>query len=1241
MTDVLSFEHRQLFWLLLAAFGLVAWAVAQHVGRAKQLARLGDGPVVQALVRAWSPRRAAVRIALVGTALALLVVALARPRYGLRETEVSNAGIDVAIVVDASKSMLVKDVLPNRLQGTALEIKSVLDRLTGGRVALVPFAGIPFVQCPLTTDRDVIQTYMADLKPEDIPVGGTNIGRAITLAVDLLTGESERKQAAENDNLMPQFHGSRHKAILLFSDGEDHEGAAVEAAEKAKAAGIRIYTVGVGSAFGDPVPLLGPDGTATGVLKDEQGNPVFSKLNLALLQQVAQATGGQSFHYGNKSVAPQISSALDQLEKAEYQAQFQSLGEDRYQWLLGPALLLLLIDAGLTNRRRRRGQRRPGKAVVATALLGLLVAQPVLAVPRWLQHDNGDVEAGRAKLQEQKYGEALKAFEDARATRPEHVVLWYDLGLAQSWLGARQEAITSFGRALAGLRAPDAALEADIHYASGTTELAWARSLEQQAAQVKPPPPKDDKPRDGKIEAKDDKSKDDKAGRNDQPTDAPADPLPHYKAAVASLELALLAAPERSEIRRNLELARLGAFPPCRKRDRKDEPNDQVAQATPVQFADGQREQTLDERSCPDDRDLFAVQLQPGDRFSAAVATKADTQPQAEEAGATARLQVALVNASASEVLRGPTADSVDLGTVAKAQTVLVDVKNPAEVETPYDLKLKLLPACQRIEDRYEPNDAPAQARALTVGEPVQARICPLNDDHFAVTLQAGQGLAVKAKSKVDIGVDQLEVQVLGPDAQVVAKARRGKDGMVGRLAAAPADGTYVVQVRGGLDTEADYELAVQVLPACRERDDPYEDNDQAVAGNPLTEQLMSQPLAPLQLCPGDDDWFAVQLKEGESLFVDLQAQVEDLPDAQDLAGALTLEVWDDQGTRWGEAVGGPVQGGAIVRTAVVLAPPPGTYRVRVTGGGVAAPTFPLPEVPQTPPGPGGLPGLPPMPGAQPMPPLPPPPGLGQGQGGQNPPAQGAPAEPPPVPHVTLPPGFPQPTVDVRKAKLDVPYQLKLRILPPCPAGNDELEPDDSAAAAKPIEVGNEQLLRICKGDQDWLSVTQKAGQALQVSARFDLSHGVVAMEAFDDAGQKSLAKGEVRGPDAAQLPPGDSPEARKGKTAINGLQLPAPKTDRVVKLKANADAAVENFYLLRIEEPPPPSDKDPQSQPQDDKKEPKEPQEPPPEPKPDEQERERQKQQMERNDHDPQNLEAQEALRKSQFRNETPSKDW
>ncbi len=1235
MSDAFTFANPQLLWLLAPVLLLAAWAVAQHFATRKLLIQLLSVPMLARLAASWSPRRSVVRIVLWTLAVVLLVLAAARPRYGLRETEVSNAGIDIAVVVDASKSMLAKDVVPNRLQGTVLEISALLDKLAGGRVALIPFAGIPFVQCPLTADHDVIRMYMADLKPEDLPVGGTNIGRAIGLAVETLTGEREKAEAETRENLMPQFRGSKNKAIVLFSDGEDHEGAAVEAAQKAAEKGVKIYTVGVGTASGNPVPILGPDGTSVGSQKDENGNLVFSALNMDLLEKIATATGGKAFHYDRQSIAPQVFQSLDALEKAEYQAQFQQLGEDRFQYLLGPALLLLLVEWLLGSRKRAR------KLAPALALLALALPVPAHALPSWLQRENPDVREGREKLAENKAGEAVKAFQTAQATRPEHALLWYGLGLAQATLGARQDAVTSLSRALGAVKERDAALEADIHYALGTTQLQWGLALEKSAA----------KP------AKKDKADEEKAAAPD-PSE---DPLPHYREAVKSLETALLLDHTRVETRRNLELARLSAFPPCRARDKTHEPNDTPAQAALLTFAADEREQTLDLRACPEDRDLFRVELQPGDRFSAAVKTKADTSPAAEpddpQGGATPpKLGVWLIGADGQTVLRGapdgkPPLDAVDLGKVDKATPVLVDVRNIAEVETTYDLTLKLLPACARIEDHYEPNDTFATARVVTLGEPLKGRLCPLNNDDFAVDLQPGQGLMVKAKTKVDTGADAVSLTILGPDGQPLAVSRKSQDGQAVRLARALVAGRYVLQVRGGLDTEADYEAEVAVLPPCQLRDDAYEDNDQAVQANPLSAESLQAPLEGLQLCPGDDDWYAVELKAGESLFVDLQADVKEFPDAQDLAGALTVEVWDDKGQIWGQAIGSP-SGETVSRTAAVLAPPPGTYRVRVTGGGVAAPHFPLPALPpgsiqvgqaaQPPPGP----SQPQPPGirAVPMPPQP----------GQPAPS-GQPQAPPaaPISHVILPANLPPPVVDQRAARLDLPYALKLRILPPCPAGNDEFEPNDTAATAKPIEMDGEKLMRICKGDQDWLAISQKATQNLQITARYDLSHGPVELELFDESGKTSLAKGQRQGAEGKKsvAPIDDSPQARKGRTAVTGVAVKGEKKDRVIKLHAWADKDVENFYVLQIQEPPPPSDKKDQQQDQDekdkqdeqdkqdqDKKDQEKKADDAKEPPPDQQALQ---QQMQRADHNPTNLEAEEALRKSPFKNQTPTKDW
>ncbi|MBI5611144.1 MAG: VWA domain-containing protein [Deltaproteobacteria bacterium] len=1322
--DTLTFGNPLYAWGLVPAMLLVVWAAVQTARWLTQLRKLGTGKVVPTLVESFSVQRQATRIFLWGFALILLVVAAMRPHYGVRETEVSNAGIDVALVVDASKSMLVKDIVPNRLQGTVLEINALLGRLAGGRVALVPFAGIPFVQCPLTSDRDVVRTYLADLKPEDIPVGGTNIGRALTMATDLLTGEREHAEAELRDNLMLQFKGSKNKAIVLFSDGEDHEGAALDAARKAAEKGVKVYTVGVGSAFGDPVPLLGPDGTVTGILKDENGQPVFSKLNLDLLQQIAQATGAKAFHYSNQSIVPELFPALDALEKAEYQSQFKQLGEDRFQWLLGPALLLLLAELALAPRRRQ---------LVAKLLLALLfagtVARPQVAQAAWIERENPDIRNGRSLVDEKKYGDALQSFKQAQATRPEHAMIWYDIGIAQAWLGQHAEAVTALSRALGALPQRDAKLEADIHYALGTTQLEWARKLEKEQASNKPAPDKDKEPKDDKAQ--------DKPPEPPPPSGTPGTdgPLPHFKLAVQSLEQALLADPTRTDVRRNLELARLGAYPPCASRDKEQEPNDAPEQAKLLTLPEGQRETTINLRMCPGDRDLFKLGVEPGDRVTAKVLAKPEPAGATEDSTAVPgqpELGLAVLSLDGKQLLAGTVPDQkavqdVTMTSAAGQQTVLVDVRDRGEIETPYDLTVKILPACPRIEDSAEPNDTPAQARAIAAGQPIQARLCPGNADYFKVGLLPGQGLRVAAKPKYDLGAQQLNLDIVNGGDGVLAHGVSAKEGVATRIVGTPG-GDVLIRVVGGVDTEADYELQVEVLPPCGERDDAFEDNDQALSANPLPAEMLSKPLENLQLCPNDDDWYAADLKQGESLFVDLSANLEGMPDAADLAGQLTVEVYDEKGNVWGQGVGSAVaQGGSLVRTVVVLEPPAGRYRVRVTGGGVEVPRFPaggiqnLPAAPIGPPAgapspdPSGNPGRSPDPSLNPDPnrgpspdpnpnrgpnpspnpdpnrsrspnpnpnpsrlptpppgptqPVPPqlglPQGAGQPQGlppgmqlgapqgaGGQPGQPGQPPIPQPIPHISLPPGTPTPGVDRQHPQLDLPYTLRLRILPPCPEGNDEQEPNNAAKDAKPIEVGSEHLLRICKGDTDWLQLSQKAGQNLQVTARYDRSHGAIDLAAWDESGVKELAHAQTAtGNDKAGKDLPDTPAARRSRTTMQGLMIPAGKADRVVKLKAFSPGGTENFYVLRVEEPPPPSDKDKQQQDQQDQdkkdeqdekdKQDQKKDEKKPEEQQKQEDQERLKRQMERNDHNPSNLEAQEALRNSPFKNQRPDKDW
>ena len=300
----------------------------------------------------------------------LIVMALMRPQQGTRATELKNLGIDIAVVVDASKSMKVADVVPDRLQAAKLEIHKLLEGMNGGRVGLVPFAGLAFIQTPLTSDFDVIGTYLDDLRVEDMPRGGTAIGRALIEAIRSLvppeqlegtlaeTSQTEgQDKAGERDSDAAEFTGSKFKAIVLFTDGEGHEGDPLAVAELAAKLGIRIFTVGVGTAQGRPVPLINDEGQVMGTMKAADGvTPMFSELNETLLREIAVKTGGDYFQLGPAGGLQRLRKSIDTLEKQEYEATFKHLRDDRYQLALIPALLLLVFEALLSGRRRRRGK---------------------------------------------------------------------------------------------------------------------------------------------------------------------------------------------------------------------------------------------------------------------------------------------------------------------------------------------------------------------------------------------------------------------------------------------------------------------------------------------------------------------------------------------------------------------------------------------------------------------------------------------------------------------------------------------------------------------------------------------------------------------------------------------------------------------------------------------------------------------------------------------------------------------
>ena len=356
MSQELGWADDGLWWLTGAAALVLALVVVHFQLRGAIIRRLGDTPLIQRMTRDASVASQWVKWMLVVIALALIGVAGMRPQYGTREAELKNRGIDIVVAVDLSKSMLVQDVAPSRLKAATAELKKIIDALPGGRVALVPFAGTAFTQCPLTTDLSAVKSYLDDLRVVDMPIGGTRIGSALRHAIDLfetkLTEEEKDDPAFEG---LEQIEPSHYKAVILVTDGEDHDADAVAAAQLAKSRNIRVYTVGIGSQnSAAPIPQIDDEGTRVGWITDDKEQKLFSDLNVTLLRDIASAGEGVALVYGQDDVAAKLVTSLDTLEKQEYEHQFDDLREDRFQFLLIPAFALLVLETWLTDRRRKR-----------------------------------------------------------------------------------------------------------------------------------------------------------------------------------------------------------------------------------------------------------------------------------------------------------------------------------------------------------------------------------------------------------------------------------------------------------------------------------------------------------------------------------------------------------------------------------------------------------------------------------------------------------------------------------------------------------------------------------------------------------------------------------------------------------------------------------------------------------------------------------------------------------------------
>jgi Ca-activated chloride channel family protein len=232
--------------------------------------------------------------------------------------------------------MLARDMKPNRLEKAKQEIRSIIDRLQGDRIGLVAFAGEAFVQCPLTLDYSAAQMLLGAMDNLSVSVQGTSISSAIETAIEAYA-QQEKK----------------HKVMLLLTDGEDHEQGVQEMAENARRAGVKIYTVGIGNPAGEPIPILDRRGNQVGFKKDENGEVIVSRLDETALQEIALTTGGKYYHAtAGEMELDRIFSEIAKLEKKELEGTLVTRYDDRYQWPLLLALLLMVGEFFLPERKR-------------------------------------------------------------------------------------------------------------------------------------------------------------------------------------------------------------------------------------------------------------------------------------------------------------------------------------------------------------------------------------------------------------------------------------------------------------------------------------------------------------------------------------------------------------------------------------------------------------------------------------------------------------------------------------------------------------------------------------------------------------------------------------------------------------------------------------------------------------------------------------------------------------------------
>ena len=401
------FANIELLWLLLTIPVFVAAFIVYTRRKRRQLQEFGDAELMEQLMPNASRTRPAVKFSILMVALALLIIAAARPQFGQSERTEKRQGIEAIVALDISNSMLAEDVAPNRLDRAKQMLSKLMDNMVNDKVGLVVFAGDAFVQLPITCDYVSAKMFLNSIKPELIKTQGTAIGQALATSIRCFGEQSDAS-----------------RAIILITDGENHEDDAVAVARRAKEEGIQVLVVGIGKPEGSPIPMPGTNNFR----KDREGNVVVSRLNEEMCREIAQAGGGIYVRCDNTNTATKaIQKELDKLATQEIETHVYTDYNEQFQSFALIALLLLVIDFFIFNRKNKSLMKldifgETSRRHVVTTML-ILVSLSTCA-----QREAADVRRGNREYKKQNFTEAEVDYRRGLETNKNSYEAHYNLG---------------------------------------------------------------------------------------------------------------------------------------------------------------------------------------------------------------------------------------------------------------------------------------------------------------------------------------------------------------------------------------------------------------------------------------------------------------------------------------------------------------------------------------------------------------------------------------------------------------------------------------------------------------------------------------------------------------------------------------------------------------------------------------------------------------------------------------------